>query len=269
MEEDKYCVYLHQNKINGKCYVGITKQEPNRRWRKGKGYKKQVVFNNALQKYGWDGFEHLILESSLNKDEACNKEKFYIIQYNSLVPNGYNSNDGGECPVFTEEYKLRISKSRKGKVPSNIHWLHTPEVRRKISLTLTGRSNKATSKSVICDDKLFSSIKECGDFYGVKASTMSSWLCGSGKMPKSLYELKLRYSDKPFNGSCQNGFQSGKEHHSAKKVVCLTTDKVFDTITEASKFYKVPASRIIEVCKGKKSYVGKLEDGSKLFWKYL
>ena len=37
---------------NGKKYVGITIQEPNQRWRDGKGYYKNKHFYNAILKYG-------------------------------------------------------------------------------------------------------------------------------------------------------------------------------------------------------------------------
>ena len=31
-------IYEHKNKIDGKCYIGVTKQKPEIRWRNGKGY---------------------------------------------------------------------------------------------------------------------------------------------------------------------------------------------------------------------------------------
>lgn len=42
---------------NGKKYVGITIQEPNQRWRDGKGYCKNKHFYNAILKYGWDNIQ--------------------------------------------------------------------------------------------------------------------------------------------------------------------------------------------------------------------
>jgi group I intron endonuclease len=95
MEEQNKCIYLHRNKINGKCYVGQTKQNPNKRWRNGNGYKGCPAFARAIQKYGWESFEHKILFVNLTKEDADRKEKELITQLNTLTPNGYNVLSGG------------------------------------------------------------------------------------------------------------------------------------------------------------------------------
>lgn len=58
----KWFVYMHVNKINSKVYVGITSKKPEERWQKGQGYNSQKYFYRAIQKYGWDSFEHIILQ---------------------------------------------------------------------------------------------------------------------------------------------------------------------------------------------------------------
>ena len=70
IKENKWCVYTHTNKINGKKYVGQTCQIPEKRWKNGNGYKRNPYFYNAIQKYGWDNFEHQILASDLTLEEA-------------------------------------------------------------------------------------------------------------------------------------------------------------------------------------------------------
>lgn len=61
MEEKNYTVYMHENKINHKKYIGITGQNPETRWRKGTNYRTCIALNRAIQKYGWDAFNHIIL----------------------------------------------------------------------------------------------------------------------------------------------------------------------------------------------------------------
>lgn len=85
-----YIIYKHTNKLNGKSYIGLTSQQPETRWGKnGYGYYGQN-FYTAILEFGWDNFEHEILETGLTKEEAFRKEKNYIHAYNTNSPYGYN-----------------------------------------------------------------------------------------------------------------------------------------------------------------------------------
>ena len=96
MEERKYSVYMHTNKINNKKYIGITSLNPTQRWKKdGSGYKNQI-FGRAISKYGWDNFNHDIIAENLTLVEAEEMERKLIKQYNTQNYNfGYNIADGG------------------------------------------------------------------------------------------------------------------------------------------------------------------------------
>ena len=94
--EQKYVVYVHINKINGKKYVGITKEKPERRWGKNGCRYKTGVFSKAIAKYGWDNFEHKILFENLSQIEAQKKEIDLIKELRSFANEyGYNSTKGG------------------------------------------------------------------------------------------------------------------------------------------------------------------------------
>lgn len=103
--EEKWCIYIHINKINNKVYVGQTKHQENlnrRFYTDGSGYKPDKKSNqnrkfwNAIQKYGWDNFEHKVLEKDIPTLELANeREKFWIRYYDSFH-NGYNMTLGGD-----------------------------------------------------------------------------------------------------------------------------------------------------------------------------
>ena len=112
-----YCIYIHTNKTNGKVYVGLTSMKPEERWREGKGYHKGTHFRNAIDKYGWDNFEHEIVKNGLTKEEASCWEQYYISFYNSTDrQHGYNMSSGGEHGGHpqTEETKKKISENGSG-----------------------------------------------------------------------------------------------------------------------------------------------------------
>ena len=110
-----WVVYAHKNKINKKIYIGITGQKPERRWRNGQGYKTSTYFYNAIQKYGWNNFEHIILQFNLTQQEAEEKEKYYIQKYNTLNDTyGYNIKKGGKLNQgLSKQGRKKISQSSK------------------------------------------------------------------------------------------------------------------------------------------------------------
>lgn len=97
MNKDKcWTVYMHYNRANGKRYIGITSQPPEIRWGNGYGYLNQV-FYNAIQKYGWNGFDHIIIKDKLSEKEAKHLEIELIEKYQTLTTqHGYNVTNGGD-----------------------------------------------------------------------------------------------------------------------------------------------------------------------------
>lgn len=121
--DDTFYVYMHISPSN-KRYIGITCQDPINRWGGGCGYKANNHFANAIKKYGWENFEHIILCAGLNKEDACSMEKEMIAMYRSNDPKyGYNLTDGGEHYTPSEEVIRKISH------PHNISE-HTRELMR-------------------------------------------------------------------------------------------------------------------------------------------
>jgi len=101
MEEgNNYTLYKHIFP-NGKSYIGITKQDPEKRWRKGEGYNTQPKIYEAIKKYGWHSITHLIIAKNLYKDEAIKLEEALILADDTIV-NGYNQSFGGYSNVSTQ-----------------------------------------------------------------------------------------------------------------------------------------------------------------------
>lgn len=123
-DDELYCVYCHQNKINGKRYIGQTihQDNPEIRWRHGTNYYASPHFDNSIQKYGWDAFDHYIIQDNLTKEQADELEILNIAFYNTTDPKyGYNTKSGGShgsCPC-SETHKANLAKARKGRI-----WVH-------------------------------------------------------------------------------------------------------------------------------------------------
>lgn len=96
-------IYAHRNKINNKMYIGQSSLQFGDRFgengssylRITNGKYRHPKFANAINKSGWDSFEHIILEDNIPNELLNERESFYINKYNSCE-NGYNCNLGGD-----------------------------------------------------------------------------------------------------------------------------------------------------------------------------
>lgn len=108
-------MYVHINKINGKIYIGQTNGTlESRSGIDGKGYRNCTTFYQAIKKYGWDNFKHIMLIENLTKTEVDIIEAELIRKYDSVNLNkGYNTQQGN---IRTEEERLKTNKPRESGV---------------------------------------------------------------------------------------------------------------------------------------------------------
>ena len=129
---------------SGKIYIGITRQKPDKRWGKGKGYRNSPHLRAAIEKYGWDAFKHEILAVGLSKEEAEQREVTLIAQYSSTDRRfGYNTDKGGSTGAkHSHETRKRIGEANRARV-----W--TQEARHKLrTYKLAHPTSPAVAKKI-------------------------------------------------------------------------------------------------------------------------
>ena len=215
--ENNYTVYMHKNKINGKVYIGITKTIPKYRWNNGKGYNNQY-FKKAINKYGWNNFEHIILFEKLTQKEAEEKEIELIDYYNSTQKNfGYNISKGGMVNngvPCKEETKKKISVANKGINNGMYGKHHSKEIKQKIS-----ESSKKIWQNKEHRNKYIKILQE------------------------------HRHNFKKGNIPWNKGIKC-KPAANRKKVICIETNEIFNSIKEAEIIKNV--NNVSYCCNGKR-----------------
>ena len=186
MEKKYNYVYKVVNTINDKVYIGDHSTNNEITFYKGGG----LYLNNAKRKYGRKNFTLIPLEYFPTKQEAFNTQEKYILEYNSIAPNGYNLSPKGGCGVqgcfseesiqkmrnshigktLPEEQKIKIglaglgrimrqdskdklSKARKGKPNIKLRGhKHNEESKKLMSIKCTGRKHTDETKKSISDN---------------------------------------------------------------------------------------------------------------------
>lgn len=223
-----FIVYEHVNKVNDKRYIGITSQTPSRRFRKGEGYRYCTLFYRAIQKYGWNNFEHNIIFENLSEYEAKEKEKELIALYRSNIPEyGYNLLSGGQHYfhsslsneknrqshlgkkiIYSKETKERVCLERRQRW-ENKTLEEKNEILRKMQ---EGRKkhppvrNKSITTKIRCVEKniVFESIADAEEWLGHSRNCFAIGKVLNGKR-KTTGGYHWEYVDLPKKERLQNG----------------------------------------------------------------
>lgn len=234
-ENAKWTVYVHISP-SGKYYVGVTSQPPKQRWHNGRGYAGNPHFTRAIEKHGWENFQHEIICSGITEDEAYAMEITLIKKLKSSDYHyGYNISEGGKGssmpgeknPCYgkrlSEEHKQILSKTHKGKKLSEEH------------IKIISESSKKMWNNEEHRKRMSGENHPC---YGRTG------------------ELHPMYG------------KHGSEVANSKKVICLNTLEIFDSAVDAAKIKKVNHSKLCMCCRGERKCCGKNDNGEYYAWMF-
>lgn len=114
-------IYGLQNKVKpDKWYIG---QSYNiiKRWvvdYKRLKCSRQPKIYNAIKKYGYDGFNKIILEVCPSDQSTINEREIFYIKFYDSIKKGYNLKEGGSHGTHTDETRKKLSISNTGKIHS-------------------------------------------------------------------------------------------------------------------------------------------------------
>ena len=136
------CIYLIESP-SGKKYVGQTEDFEKRM----KGHRKSsthcTLLKRAIDKYGWDHMKVTIL-LECSKQDMNMYEQMMIKAWDTVAPNGYNCDSGGNAKKeLSSELKNKIKSSMKeyysthpppchGMTPSMLGKHHSEETKEKL-----------------------------------------------------------------------------------------------------------------------------------------
>lgn len=227
-------IYKIENLINGKVYIGQSK-DIYTRWSKHIQTAKRI--NNdrekyplyrAMKKYGIDNFSFEIIYRC--EEWELNEWEIYFIEiYKSYMGredcNGYNQTIGGDS---NRGYTIPKEKLR-------------------------------TCKKVICEDKIFNSIKECANYYDESYNSMRNWLSGSSCIPDVYVEKGLKFLDDKYNNVIRKP-KSELIHKNKYSKTIIYNGKEYETPVQLSKETNIEAPTITAWLKGQNRMPKEMHD---------
>lgn len=199
-------IYKITNKVNGKVYIGQTSQGIRTRWGQHCCCDACPVLHRAISKYGKKNFTVQRIDVAYSKEEANQKEMYWIEQYDSAnIEHGYNLSLGGSFGNFNDATREKMSESHKGEKNSFYGKHHSEETRARMSKAKKGMyadGNHPKARKVLCVEtgEVFNTIKEAAQKYGLSPQKISLVCIGTYGRTKT-GGLHWEYADR----DCKTG----------------------------------------------------------------
>lgn len=272
-------IYAIINIVNGKIYIGATRNIEGRYLEHTKRLRERAHSNELLQSdydlYGDWNFRFKVL-ATCEEEELGNLEIEYIIK-NDSVRYGYNKTLGGEGFGVSS---LKIAQSINPTITSHdSEWLLEKKSKKTKSFGwVKGKNPKA--KKVVClnTGEHFDCIADAAEKYGV------NYICivqccthrnigvyserGNCKSEKLVWRYEKEYNKLSQQEVDKIVYEVNNVEREGRKVRCVNTGEVFISAQSASRKYNVDNSGILKVCKGRLKCCGTLPNGEKMIWEY-
>lgn len=153
----------------------------------------------------------------------------------------------------------------------NLMWLYLDDVTEEnINYMINQkkkREDKKLSRRVICLEtkEVYKSPNDAQDKTGINRNHIRECCQGNGTTAQGYHWMYL--SD--YTEESAKSVLNRPKNIKAKKVRCLNTGTVYDSVRTAALDNGTNHTSISQCCKGKAAYAGKLPDGTKLHWEYV
>lgn len=257
------CIYLLTNLVNQKNYVGQAQNCYMRMRQYLRGNDNQRVIGKALAKYGIDNFELTLLETYLPLEDLDGMEQYWMDYYQSYdLSIGYNvCKEAGTTRGYhhTEADKAKMSEIARKRFAEHPEYCKcgednpmygrhpSEETRAKMSASRMGNQNAKGSTWRMSDEaraKISRAMKGKQNCLGRKLSKETRDKIAEGNRNRVISEDTRKKMSESHKGK------------TTKKVMCIETGDIFNSVTEASVFVNKDGSAISACCRGKQKTCG-------------
>ena len=229
-------VYIIQNKINKKIYIGASLGTLANRWKwhTEKSIlkkRKKGSIAEAIYKFGKKNFKKRILKRLKNVSELSKFERRYIKKFNSMSPIGYNLSTGGigygnlgrKVKIAGKKFRTLKEVAKHFNINSGTFLSRLYAGRTLEQATGLKKYNKIpiNNRQVKIDGRKFNSIRDAAKYYGLKDNTVRNRIAKGWSVKKALKTKKVEL---------------------AKKI--KVKGKIFSSIRQVAKYYKVSSGTL-------------------------